>query len=133
MIRGLFMSEVVIVLSSEDEDTQGTLTTDKTKVKRKVRRRLLRSEGINVTQGTVDHDVGGLSGEDSDTGSLAGDYLAVTQFDTEEKVFTPTKKPRTDAPSDPESDNESDEDQEGSEAEKESNEAEKEGFIRSFL
>ena len=117
----------VIVLSSDetqDEEEKEKLSKVGSEVRRKVRRRLLRNEGITKTDslaaGFGDRD-GCSSGEDSDNGSLTGDYsddLTVTQFESPtKKIFTPTKKPRISPPSDCSDDEET----------------EKEGHIRCLL
>ena len=88
----------IIVLSSEDEEKKRSLIKSGSKVRRKVRRRLVIDREIKHMD--LDYGDREWSGndEDSDKESLTGsDDLVVTQFESPmKKVFTPTKKPRMD-------------------------------------
>ena len=119
-------SDDVIVLSSEDEDKKERLTKVTSKQRQNVRRRLLQKEEMKIETdslvpfyGHFGKQEGCLDTENtnSDNESLTSSYsddLTVTQFESATtKVFTPTKKPRTDTLSDCSD-----------------NEAEKEGYTR---
>jgi len=88
----------LFIFQSEDEEKKRSLIKSGSKVRRKVRRRLVIDREIKH----MDLDYGDCewfgNDEDSDKESLTGsDDLVVTQFESPmKKVFTPTKKPRMD-------------------------------------
>ena len=101
-----------IILSSEDETDKNILVKSDTKVRRKVKRRLLCNREIEpwmehmaivreLRQDESDSDKS-FSSEEIDQGTQTdSDDLVVTQFESPiKKVFTPTKKPRVDQLSD---------------------------------
>ena len=110
----------VIVLSSDetqDKEDKERLMQVRSKVRRKVRRRLLQNKEIKELTHFGDRNWCS-SGEDNDNGSHTGicsDDLTITQFESPTKnVFTLTKTPRIGTLSDCSDDDE----------------AEKEGYIR---
>ena len=100
----ILLNDIIVLSSSDDtqddDEVKEPLIKVRSKVGRKVRRRLLQNEGIKNVDSLAttfgDRDVYS-GGEDSDNGGLIGncsDDLTVTQFES------PTKKPRIDTSSD---------------------------------